>query len=860
VLSLVKLLSDREREVFELLASLETNAEIAETLVVSTNTVKYHLKNIYNKLGAEGRDEVIALAQQVVRQQKRVGRIPQQVDRFVGRKRELKMITRLLLESENRLVTLTGIGGVGKTRLAIEIAHRLSEDFTDGIYFVNLIQKHSPEALLSAICDVLGLVNYPHGASIRNEVMDFLRDSSALLIFDNLGDVRDAAPLVVELLEYCSDLHLLVTSRERLHISTETVFQLDGISIDDADANSQSEAVELFIEAAKRVKPDFILHDDDLSAIKEICTFANGLPLAIIIAASWVSSLPIPDIPQELKTDLSLLEIDYQDLPPRHRSILELFHRQLNHLDPDLQEKIACMTVFVSGFARDAASKIADVSLASLRKLKELSFLTYDDATDLYHFHPLIRQFVENYALRGKNLSSVVEQHSQYYAQLLLSEMESIKGISRLPNSLENILSGWQWACEHQQEELLNQYLVGLYVYGYKYGWSRFGAKEQQTFERILQVQDGSLRDNHGYAYLCLASLHQYHGQSALAMACVRAGIELNSEQPLTRVLFARLLLLRSSLFLGRREFASTLRTLNELEQVLATPNNQLEWRLWIDMQLSRCYCYYWQNDLHNFSICIDELEPKVEQFGDWVQQADLWHRKSTLDFRLHGSNTSAKAIEYSKRSLKICQRIGSPNWVMQRKFSLGFLYLWAGQLDMAEDYLLQAKTEGDYLGLRDYLRYPYVYLSILYRFRDDIEKVKVYTDILKQQANDLMDKVYLGIVAANLAWIANKEDDLDRCVQHAEDALNLWEDIAYPMQWLACFPMIVALHELERYDQIPQYIHRVLKKDQQSLPDTLRQYLEAILQIAETSNAHIADEVHNVIHRINHYLPQSNL
>ena len=220
--------------------------------------------------------------------------LPVQPTPFIGRQAELKATKDLLLRDNVRLLTLTGPGGTGKTRLALQVAAELIDRFEDGVYFVDLAHIREPEPVLAAIAQTVGL-RLTSDQPLLDALKGHLRARRMLLLLDNFEQVTAAAPLVGDLLQECPQLKLLVTSREVLHMRGEQAFPVPPLALPTPELRQRSteqlyrsEAVQLFVERAQAVKPDFRLTDDNALAVAEICVRLDGLPLAIELATGRI--------------------------------------------------------------------------------------------------------------------------------------------------------------------------------------------------------------------------------------------------------------------------------------------------------------------------------------------------------------------------------------------------------------------------------------------------------------------------------------------------------------------------------------------------------------------------------------------
>jgi predicted ATPase/DNA-binding SARP family transcriptional activator len=302
--------------------------------------------------------------------------LPAQLTPFVGRESELMEITARLQQPEVRLLTLVGAGGMGKTRLALEVARSRLVAFPDGVVFVSLAPLSEASAIAPAIAAAIGLTL--HGGDPKQLVLQSLRDKCLLLILDNFehllalpqaalhvegmnrGDDQTAAGMVVELLQAAPRVQLIATSRERLNVRGEHLYNVQGMEyVPSATLEHavSSSAVRLFMQSARRTQPSLQLSTADLSAVLRICQLVQGMPLGLELAAAWVETLPLAVIATEIEQSADFLASEWRDAPARHRSMRAAFAWSWRLLSEAERQVFRQLAIFRGGFTRESAAK-----------------------------------------------------------------------------------------------------------------------------------------------------------------------------------------------------------------------------------------------------------------------------------------------------------------------------------------------------------------------------------------------------------------------------------------------------------------------------------------------------------------------
>ncbi|MBI4670542.1 MAG: tetratricopeptide repeat protein [Chloroflexi bacterium] len=413
---------------------------------------------------------------------------------FVGRERELQEIARVLADPAARLITLAGIGGMGKTRLAIEIAKKCREQFAHGAAFVALMAVTTGDSIVPAIADALGFGFY-ESDDPRTQLINYLREKQLLLVLDNLehlvGDAK-ALTLIEELLRDAPRVKILATSREPLAVQSEWLFELDGLG---------DQAVTLFEQSACRAQSGFQSCEDDRSSIARICQLVGGMPLGIELAASWVRVLSCAEIAQEIERHLDFLTTSARDVPERHRSMRAVFDQSWRLLSKDERHALSRLSVFRGGFRRDAAEQIADANLTVLSALVTKSLVRRVEA-NRYDLHELVRQYaVIRLAENAPEQAETLDRRGVFYLKQF-AEQENVLNspaqtevIKEQTREMGNVRAAWHHAGERGEFSLIGQTLNSFLLFYEVRGWFREAIEQIEVATNALRARPTSAPD-----------------------------------------------------------------------------------------------------------------------------------------------------------------------------------------------------------------------------------------------------------------------------------------------------------------------------------------------------------------------------
>jgi predicted ATPase len=569
---------------------------------------------------------------------------------LIGRQSEVDELDKVLSDPQCRMLTLTGPGGIGKTRLAIETASQHQPDFADGVYFVPLAHVQAARFIIPMIADSIGFA-FQGESSVdpKSQLFNYLDEKQILLLVDNLEHLLGDPAVVdyfAELLKCARRVKLLVTSRESLGLQGEWVFEVHGLPIPES-ANVEGAAiggtaVELFLQRARRAYVRFDATAGDYPAIVRICKLVSGMPLGIELAAAWVRTLSCDEIAGEIERGLDFLSASAKDLPVRHRSLRAVFDHSWKLLAGEEKKVLLQLSAFQGGFQRQAAQQVADASLATLSALVTKS-LVRRSGIGRYDLHELVRQYTfEQLASHPEIQEESQRRHGQYFMSWLSQQDARLRSsaqresLAELTADIDNIRSAQEWALVHQDYALIETALRACSAFFDTLGWAQEGLDYLGRVQAALESKSSLCRTEQvALAHvLTVRSLFAFRAaQHEQARLMLERSLELLRPLNEPRILVEALNYLGSVKFIVGN-FAGAAELFEEGLQIAREIGDQ-----W--------YAALCQTELVGINLLTGKAENAHEQF---LSAVGAWRRTGDLRFIAFGLNSfSMSAITFEK-------------------------------------------------------------------------------------------------------------------------------------------------------------------------------------------------------------------
>jgi predicted ATPase/DNA-binding CsgD family transcriptional regulator len=746
-------LTRREREVLVLLTQGYSAPEIAQQLTLALSSVKWYVQQVYGKLGVNNKQRAILRAKELglFETQSTVvsvhfhpkHNLPSQLTSFIGREKEIETVKQLISpHGGGRLLTLTGAGGSGKTRLALEAAAKLLESFPDGVWFIEFASLTDPALVPQSLLTTLGLSEQADRSALAI-ISDFLQPKRLLLVLDNCEHLIQAgAQLAETLLRACPTLHILTTSREALGVDGEKLYLVPTLTTPDpTHANfetlEQYEAVQLFVERAQAAWSGFVLTNDNALPVAQVCYQLDGIPLALELAAARVKALRVEQIAIRLEDRFDLLTGGRRTALPRHQTLHSLIDWSYDLLLEPERVLLRRLSVFAGGWTLESAEAVCvgdgidtDAVLDLMTQLvnKSLVLVEREHGQEArYRMLETVREYARGRLIKAGETEQLRNLHLDFFlhwaerAEPKLRGPQQIEWLDQLETEHDNLRAALEWSSTQSEGVEANLRLAGaLLAFWHQRGHVSEG---RSWLDRALtrsvtsDASDVRAKALHAAGYLA-----RLQGDTITARALLEASIDL------WRALGSA----------GNLGLAQTLATLAEAMRRLGDPAAarslaseavticREQGERW-GLAYALSWLGYALRDLEDFASARSVINESVTL---WQDLGDLWGLRvatsNLADVALRAGDYEF-ARDHQAKCITIAQQLGDTHGLALALEDFGIATLNMGDRSQTKPYFQESSDLFRKLGNKTGQAICSYYLGYLAMFEGDIQQAKTF-------------------------------------------------------------------------------------------------------------------------------------
>jgi predicted ATPase len=686
--------------------------------------------------------------------------LPHPLSSFIGRENEIVEILRLLQES--RLVTLTGAGGSGKTRLSIEIGRRLVECFPEGVWFVSFASLLAPASIPQTIAGVLR-VRERADCPLIQTLIEYLRHKHVLLIFDNCEHlIAQCAQTAETLLQACPELSILATSREVLNIAGEEQYSVPSLSLPDANRTTAlehllcSEAVRLFVERAKAVRSDFKLTSENAAAVVQICQHLDGIPLSLELAAALVKGSNVQEIASRLNDRFHLLTGGSRTALPRQRTLQATIDWSYNLLSEQERTLLRRLAIFPGSWTLEAAEYICaddDLSSKAVQDLhlhlidKSLVIMETDGLESRYHMLETIRQYALEKLLQSGEVEHTRARHLHFFLRLSQRTELGFRGpdfrlwLDRMDRERDNLRMDLNYAINSGQSETALQLIGSAFWVWWMLGpWS----EGQRWVETVLSTASFKPTASKAKALLALGLFHFSQSDYLKSQKILEQSIVIwdSLEDKLWYVLANTML----GYVLHRQKQPSASDVLRNAVQMAREMNDK--WLLALCLLPLGQYEFYNGNLTEGRSMTEESLA-LIHTLGDHMMRGDVLGQLGEIaDVEQDYPN----ALRWYTEGLAVARDAGDMDTVTNLEFDMGRIFQICGEDDQAVHLFKDVLQTSIQVGKKSMVTAALAGLGVVSQARGDLERSirliaaseSLYDNLSKSVNANPMDRVWL--------------------------------------------------------------------------------------------------------------------